>query len=64
MCSIFLHCINVNNYACSQFPCLWREGPTFAPTNITILSIALVAIDVTPLVGTMTIVINDVQGGI
>jgi len=57
--------MNVNNSACSQFPCLWDEGHVSFPTSITIPStIVVVAIDVTPLVGTTTNVIGDVQGGI
>jgi hypothetical protein len=35
------------------------EGPTYVPSSITILSIVVVAIDVTPLVGTMINVIGD-----
>ncbi len=65
MCSTFLHCMNVSNSACSQFPCLWDEGHASFPSSITIPStIVVVAIDVTPLVGTTTNVIGDVQGGI
>jgi hypothetical protein len=56
--------MNVTNSACSQFPCLWHEGLASIPTNMTITSTVVVAIDVTPLVGTMTNVICDVQGGI
>jgi hypothetical protein len=56
--------MNVSNLACSQFLCLWHEGPISIPINITIPSTVVIAIDVTPLVGTMTNVIGNVRGEI